>query len=336
MKRWRWLGVLVATIAASLPDLATAQGAQAPATGPTRAAAVRSARAAATTRPTTSRSRTTRRESGPAIPPAATTAVKELRAEFESGDLRSTSDYLTRSPNAELTTEVLLNILQRRCGDTETMDAYIKWQLLSGLPDKLTEEYGDAGRDAYEASPQLTIRPGMSEQDMRALDREARRVDDPMQLTGMLMNEVRRVDLLNDPVLKFRDELFARLPDGHDTFMLALKDLYDRGMSGISPRTHCRLITQRIAAWTQNAKPAEAASLYGAVSELLFAQMPEYYDSLQANRDAGGYTWIRRRAVVNEGGGGNAGQLDLTAAALENAARNAPASTQPSRRRPWR
>ena len=118
------------------------------------------------------------------IPAAANIITQELRREFEIGKLRSASDYFEKSPNAEMTAEVVAAMLTRRQGSSDSMDAYIKWQLLSGLPTPISEQLlGDAVA-AYRNAPALESRPGMTPDQRKVLDRALNKRPCPPTLRG--------------------------------------------------------------------------------------------------------------------------------------------------------
>ncbi len=71
---------------------------------------------------------------GQDVPKSVEASVQELRREFELGKLRTTGDYFEKNPNAELTPAVVLQLLGRPLGTSASMDAYIKWQVVSALP----------------------------------------------------------------------------------------------------------------------------------------------------------------------------------------------------------
>ena len=148
------------------------------------------------------------------------------------------------------------------------------------------------------ALPQTKV--GLSDADKRQLDQELRRVDDPAELTGKLVAENRRIDMLNEPVIAYRDGLFSMLPDTVATFEAGLKDLYERGQAGITPKAFSQKLAERISRWTPEAQPADAEHIMGIVDELLKMPVPEYYDSVRSNSRDNTYSWQTRRVNIDD------------------------------------
>ncbi len=236
------------------------------------------------------------------IPASAATIVQELKREFEAGKLRTKSEYLTENPDAEMTAEVIMAMLARRHGTSDAMDAYIKWQLLSGLGESFTEEQVDEGLAAYRNAPAIQWRPGITQEHKRVLDREIKRYEDPSDLTAMLVDETRRVEILNEPILKYREELFKRLPNDFYVLQAALIDLYQRGEAGISPRGFVGTVAKRIREWSATASPDELADMADMLDELLQVKLPSYYVTIRHEPKDNSYKWSNQTAKLDEGG----------------------------------
>lgn len=235
------------------------------------------------------------------IPAAANTITQELRREFEIGKLRSASDYFEKSPNAEMTAEVIAAMLTRRQGSSDSMDAYIKWQLLSGLPTPISEQLlGDAVA-AYRNAPALESRPGMTPDQRKILDRALKQSDEPANIKGMLIDESRRIDILNEPVVSYREDLFAKLPDSFDVMQAGLLDLYQRAQAGVTPSRFIGKVAGRINKWSAQADQADIQNLSAMLDELLNAKVPDYYFDVRFDQNGNTYVWTSSSANLKDG-----------------------------------
>ena len=107
----------------------------------------------------------------------------------------------------------------------------------------------------------------------------------------MLVNEVRRVQILNEPATNYRDGLFAKLPSGKATFLLGLTDYYDRARSGFPSRELLGRLTDRIVKWSEEASPADARAVLNAVVALSEQPVPDYYSAVRPDGATGNLVW---------------------------------------------
>lgn len=301
----RWVLMMVLVAAAGSADLTMAQEDSAPAPAPAQSPVpVRKAANAPTTRAT--RAVNTRRQNARtagAIPASVTTALQEMAKEFGLGKLRDRSDFFTNEPNAELTAQLVVQLLGRRLGESDAMDGYIKWQLLSAINGDIPEEMAGAAINAYQNGPGLQRRPGMDMADRRALDVALRKATEAADVAAELDMEVRRTDELNKSVREYRDTLFTRLPVGIPAFEAALNDVYERCKVGAVPQSLVERVAGRAEQWiSRDASEAEVKQLVSMVRKLMMAQIPDYYDGVIRNDQGPGYVW--RISKADPGGGG--------------------------------
>lgn len=287
---WLMVGMLASiaggTAQGAPPAAKPKTAATKPATGPTKTGEVR--------RPG--------RKNATVIPPTVMSSLEDLRKEFELGRLRQKSDYFDKAANPELTPQLVVQLLGRSMGSSGAMDGYVKWQLLSALPEQLPTDLEGAVLDAYRSTPALEPRPAMSIADRRMLDRELRTADDPADIAAQLDQEVRRTDALNRSVTAYRDELFLQLPDNLEAYEAALNDIYERCMAGMTPRSIADQLSVRATRWVREANRNDVQQLGAMVRKLLSMQMPEYYEGIRRGERDRLYSWETRRADPNTGG----------------------------------
>src|SRR5688572_29746422 len=163
------------------------------------------------TRPTT-RPRT---DSG-AARGAMQTAIAELSKEFQSSvrqkssPPRTKSDYFIEKPSDDVTPEAVVTALARSGDGDPRMAAYVKWQLLSALPEKVEDpKIAAALLRAYKSAPEPLPRPGVAPRERAQLDKLAQgaREDDRQKVTEQFEKLVEQFDVNNGPILAYRDEL---------------------------------------------------------------------------------------------------------------------------------
>src|SRR5215212_9068397 len=157
-------------------------------------------------------------------------AIAALNKEYDqslrkpSDSLRASCNYFADHPDKALTPDAILPaILTSGVGDARAT-AYVRWQLLSGLPPKLDDAAAKQLVAAYRASPAPAPRVGMSLEDQQKLDRAVQSVkqSDEPDLRTKLDEAVSNNRRENAPILAYRDELYRRLPKTPETFAVAL------------------------------------------------------------------------------------------------------------------
>src|SRR5438445_3358020 len=148
-------------------------------------------------------------------------AVGVLKKEFADHQkdpvaaLRKECDYFAKEPDGDVSVEAILNALDRRVGDDLVSDAYLKWQLLSGIPGKIDAKLAGRAIAIYQHAPQPVIRPGTSEAEKRQLQQmlpnhvESSDVAD--QYNKEWSDRVFKARQANEPIFRYRNELFEKL-----------------------------------------------------------------------------------------------------------------------------
>ena len=123
----------------------------------------------------------------------------------------------------------------------------------------------------------------------------------PADIKGMLIDESRRIDILNEPVVSYREDLFAKLPDSFDVMQAGLLDLYQRAQAGATPNRFIGKVAGRISKWSAQADPAEIQNLSAMLDELLNAKVPDYYFDVRFDQNENAYVWASSSANLKDG-----------------------------------
>jgi hypothetical protein len=217
-------------------------------------------------------------------------AVTELKKEYAAhlkdparSPLRPQSNYFTEHP-VQLSADSVLDALERPTSDDPRCAAYVKWQLLSGAPEKFDPAFHARALKVYENAPPPPPRFGSTQDDRMKLDAlllKARK-DEDAAISAKLEERVRREAEENKPVLLYRDALYAKLPEGYDTIVAGFRDAHDRAQAaagGGSSDEHAARVVKDALSWAQSgsADPQQCAALADLVARLRFVRSPPYY-----------------------------------------------------------
>jgi hypothetical protein len=239
------------------------------------------------------------------------TAVAALSAEYAQSrrspsntPLRAACDYFVEHPAGELPAEVIVAALLAPGGDAR-QTAYIRWQLLSGMPETIDEATAKELIKAYRAAPAPIPRPGMSVEDQQKFDRMTqgvRQADEP-ELIAKAEEIVRAAQQDNAPILLYREELYRRLPKDLNAFAAALDDLFARTAAGAEGKNLLKSFCGDVKIWAGEAdSPREALAALGkGVRRLADTKSPPYYDTPYWREKAGVFAWRKTRSDVDSG-----------------------------------
>jgi hypothetical protein len=242
-------------------------------------------------------------------------AIVALNKEYEQSlrkpntdTLRTSCNYFADHPSKDLTPEAIFpTLLTSGVGDIRAT-AYVRWQLLSGLPPKLDDDA--AAKQllaAYRASPGPTPRFGVSADDQQKLDRlvqSAKLADEP-DVRAKVDEAVTASRRANGPVLAYREELYRRLPKTPETFAVALDDLSQRNAAVSDAKDLIKAFVADVRAWAASSDPAPSpqtlAALGKAVRRLADTKGPQYYDAPYWRESAHVFAWRKTRSGVDSG-----------------------------------
>ena len=238
--------------------------------------------------------------------PTLASAVAELKREYaayrkdpEQAPLRTASDYFLDHPGA-VSTPAVLAALEKPLGNDARLAGYVKWQLLSALPETLEE--ADAKRliKAYQKAPLPAPRYGSApreKQELDALLTRARPQDD-VPLTARLEEAVARGRDADAPVIAYRDGLYRRLPPGRDKVRAGLQDAHARLSVAAPTEEFMAVVAEELQGWalSGDATPAQVGEVAELVGKLRFVEGPPYYESAAVRR--GKLSWVVKRDTL--------------------------------------
>ncbi len=194
--------------------------------------------------------------------------------------LREKSDYFLKDKPEGVTPEAVLIGLERRFSPDGRAEAYIKWQLLSGVEGKFPPELKARAIKAYRAAPQPLRHPGLAHSD---LDRTLNRVgimkkDAEADINKEYGDVIKSYRLSGDPILDYRDELYSRLSPDFDTFSAALGDAYERVTAGAPANEFWSNIATAMRGWSLSAgDPRQVRMAASAVEKIRETNKDERY-----------------------------------------------------------
>jgi len=229
-------------------------------------------------------------------------AIDELRKEFQAHlrdpavEVRPVCDYFVAKPSKAIQAADLLAVLETKIDADPRIAAYIRWQLLSGLP---AVEVKDAAAAiaVYRNAPAPTPRVGLSPAEQAQLDRalEGRRPTDDVILTSQMEAAVRQWSRANRHVIAYRDEWYRRLPRSVPTFAAAFEDAYERQMLGAGAEEFSPLVIADVHNWlvAGDADAPKCAVLAELLAQLRAKEAPPYYG--YASVRYGKLTWVKEK-----------------------------------------
>ena len=111
----------------------------------------------------------------------------------------------------------------------------------------------------------------------------------------------------NEPIFRYRNELFEKLPPSGMTFRAGLQDAYTRVMNGYPADKFVEDIEKEIREWAGEAKPAELSDLAnllrGLEKELTgkTPRSPEYFNQVHFDAKNQKLSWDKGRANFAKG-----------------------------------
>jgi hypothetical protein len=215
--------------------------------------------------------------------------------------VRESANYFLDHPSSDVTPEAIVFALQSRGGEPRT-SAYVKWQLLSGLP---TDKELDPAITkqlllAYRAAPQPIARPGISPQDQQKLDVyvQGRKMEEEPDLKAYMESAVAQADRQNKVILLYRDELYRRLPKGPETFAAALDDMTQRLNAVADAKDLAKMLVKDVREWgaAEPRSPQQMLALAKASRRLADTKGPQYYTSPSWRTSSNLFGWNKSRS----------------------------------------
>ena len=174
--------------------------------------------------------------------------------------LRGKSNYFLQNPPRQpLLPEVIIDALFTTYSADAPSDSYIKWQLLSGVQGTLEPGSAHLASIAYLEAARPLPRPGMSAAHKKELDlllAGVKTAEDATALTTKLTDLIPPWEKRNGPVLAYRDELYAHLPQNGEALVARLEDDTQRVEAGYESEKEMKATTDAIDKWVDTKPPA--------------------------------------------------------------------------------
>ena len=321
----RTRALVVMSLLPSLIAAAPAKpAARAAATKPASTTTTTTASTASTTRAVTLAQRRAKADAAAAAVRAAVVALtKEYEDFLRNGGTaaREASNYFRDYPNEAVTPEAVVTVLQARGGGDPRTSAYVKWQLHSAQPDGEAAaddgsgngSAGGSGNEtapalakqllaAYRAAPQPIPRPGMSPQDQKQLDAYVRgkKQSEEADLKADFGAGVARVARQNAVILRYRDDLYKKLPKNPETFAAGMDDLVQRLQVAAEDKAMLKQLVADVRQWAavEPRPPHVLSALARAARKLADTKGPQYYDAPYW-RSSNVFGWRKARGSVD-------------------------------------
>ncbi|HLL88312.1 MAG TPA: hypothetical protein VK324_03320, partial [Tepidisphaeraceae bacterium] len=180
-------------------------------------------------------------------------------------------------------------------------DAYVRWQLLSGLPSKVDAARAAQALQVYRSAPKLRAMPGVTAADRERLDAAlGSSTEGETYWADAIAGGIKQVQQANASVLAFRDELFDRLPDSADALVAGLADAYERAAAALpEAKSQLSAVTERASGWSVAATDArQIAAVADVYGKLRKEKGAEYYSSAAGN--GARPKWVKRTVRLDE------------------------------------
>jgi hypothetical protein len=229
-----------------------------------------------------------------------TVAIRALQQETRNATRqkqpfpRTTSDYFSNAEKRPEPADVL-RALGRRLGNTPPADAYIKWQLLSALPDTLDDRQSLRLAELLVTAPAPAPLPGITPEEKRDLDRELRKLtkDTYVDFNTQWANHVSKASEVNTHILSYRDALAMRLPSQPLAIRARLEDLQVRVNAGISVGKSPDQAFAQARTWAILANSSDIEQLIPHIDEFARRPLQTAYEMVEIKNDV--LVWKTRK-----------------------------------------
>jgi hypothetical protein len=219
--------------------------------------------------------------------------IEEVLAAVNGGEAyRDKSDYFKREGKADaadLTPESVVMALNTQIHPSPAVDAYVKWQLLSAIEGQFPDEGLPGAVNAYLNAPQLSQRPGGTQQEQQQLDQQLRQMlrnASPAQVSANWEQHVQQQTAGNDIVTDYRTELYNKLPPSAPMLRAALQDAYQRAEAGEDVNSFVKRIIGDAKVWAASgAAPGDVQAIAQLMFELNGYSGRNFYSSVSQERN---------------------------------------------------
>lgn len=242
----------------------------------------------------------------PAQKAAVDSAVATLRKEVAAyqkdpkASLRTQADFFSGKNPAVLTPDAVLTALEQPIPGDVRAAAYIRWQLMSALPEKLDDGLVERAITIYRQAPLPVPRYGLARSEQAVLEaalQDARKQDDVL-LNAQVQKSVNAVAQWNRPIVAYRDEWYRRLPKTPRVLAIGLVDALERSMVAAGAEDWVPIVIADVESWALlEATPAQCAAMADLVGQLRVRSIPTYYAEAAVRRDK--LSWVKKADTID-------------------------------------
>ncbi len=230
---------------------------------------------------------------------------------------RTASDYFTTADGEKPTEQQILGQLNRNVNGNALIDAYVKWQLLSGAPETFSAERSEEAVRALVNAPALPTLPGAVPDVQRklqdALSKMRPEKDGNLSLdNGQLLSSVNEqlaaetARIANDSKLlvEYRNELMKRIPttdEKQKTLLMKarVEDLWQRGAAGYSVGDTFKSLGSEIRTWAATADKDAIGRMHAFIGEYAARQSASVLERAEWNQNDKKVNWKYRKAGLD-------------------------------------
>jgi hypothetical protein len=240
-----------------------------------------------------------------------TRAAEELAREYGAflhnpeKSVRKEADYFKQNPSPDVTPEGILRVLERPLNGDPRLQAYVKWQLLSGVPKVFDEKLVARAGSSYTRAPVPMPRPGVTQADQQALNRDMyqnqAKID---EVNGRYQRQIAQFNAAHEPILKYRALLLARLPVTGETLAAGFEDVAARVAAGVDFDDFLDTLLGSARNWLLDGKasPRQLSAMAQVVERVKSTKPPTYLDKAYVN-SKGTPSWKTKTAPSADAGG---------------------------------
>lgn len=233
------------------------------------------------------------------------TVMKDKKGE----GLREKCDYFTQNKVEGLTPEIIVAALEKPISPDPRAEAYVKWQLLSGAGPKFPDTLKARVIKVYRAAPMPKSHPGL---DHAVFDRLLNRnigimnKEKEMPVNAEVAATIKQYRDSIEPILSYRDELYAHLPVGFESLVAGFSDVYTRAAAGAPANEFFATVAADSRSWSLTSSDAAGMrNLASAIDKLrTFVKDDKnkpYYRVIWAKDDNyTGLKWLSESTIQND------------------------------------
>ena len=200
--------------------------------------------------------------------------VKEAAASMkEAGPnkLHDKSDLFGETPPPEATPDAILAALEKQQSSDPRVDAYVKWQLLSGVKAAFPDELAARAVNAYRRAPEPFAHPGLERGKLTSLLYKVgmMKKDRMDEVNKGFSDSVDKITADNLYILAYRKALYARLPLTGDSVMAGLDDVSLRVRRGLDANDHWETVAGSIQSWSLSSDARQRDAVAQSLNRLL-------------------------------------------------------------------